>query len=136
MIPTGQGTSPGTGSGSPPPFNVKVHPSAIPPNDAALAKAQQLANALKRNLIITSGYRPGARGAHGALEGNAFDLGHNANGVIPLADVKAAYRSVFAPGSSMAIQETTWYHFQLQPGRGDTTGFLPGLRDKFGNPVR
>jgi len=127
LVPTTHGAPSGTGSGSPPPVNVTVSPSAIPPNDAALAKAQQLAIALNRNLTITSGYRPGARGAHGALEGNAFDLGHNANGPIPLADVKAAYRNVFAPGSTMAIQETSCYHFQLQPGKGGTTGFLPGL---------
>jgi RHS repeat-associated protein len=109
---------------------------AIAPNEAARAAADQLANVLERDLVITSGYRPGARGAHGKLGGNAFDLGHNANRLkIPRETMEKAYKAVFDTNNSMAIEETGAYHFQLQPGRGGATGFLPGLRDANGELV-
>jgi|AGTN01.1.fsa_nt_gi hypothetical protein len=99
--------------------------------------ANLLAAYLQRNLTITSGYRPGARGAHGANGGNAFDLGHNANAPrIPRAIMEQAYNDIFNINSSMALEEIGCYHFQLQLGRGGASGFRPGLRDFRGNIVR
>ena len=120
--------------------NQNLHGLSVPEllivtHPSLLSEANRLANYLGRDLTITSGYRPGARGAHGADGGNAFDLGYGANGRIPLDLIRNAYRNVFNASNSMAIKETGCYHFQLQPGRGGATGFLPGLRNKYGQLV-
>ncbi|MEW5960759.1 MAG: RHS repeat-associated core domain-containing protein [Chloroflexota bacterium] len=104
------------------------------PSAEAMDHAQRLANMLKRDLVMTSGYRPGARGPHGT--GNAFDLGHRSNQpAISREEMVGAYEQVFDVNNSMALEETTCYHFQLEPGRGGATGFLPGLRDPSGKVV-
>jgi RHS repeat-associated protein len=116
-------------------YNVTVADEAQRPNDNSMRLAQELANTLRRNIVITSGYRPGANGAHGESNGNAFDLGVNNNPGLTLQEVRDAYARVFDTARTMALHETTCFHFQLRPGTGNATGFRPGLRDSTGAVV-
>lgn len=114
---------------------VRLGEGVVAPNEKAMGLAQKLVDELERDQTITSGYREG-KGAHGRDGGDAFDFGHNTNSPrVPREEMEKAYYKVFDPHSSMAIEETGAYHFQVVPGRGGATGFLPGLRDKYGNPV-
>jgi len=116
-------------------YEVNILRGEIKPNEDAMSKAECLARETKKDLTITSGYRERDKGAHG--EYKAFDLGKRSNPGLTRGEMERAYEQCFDVNKSMAMEEENCYHFQTRPGLYEwSRGFRPGLRDKYGKPVK
>jgi RHS repeat-associated protein len=100
------------------------------PDKSTQDATQCLAECLGRNLTVTGakeGSPPHVPGsAHNT--GQACDLGKAANPGLRRGDVEKCFNKCFRGGWGQEEAAQPHYHMQTIPGKGDATGFAPGVR--------
>ncbi|MDR1461523.1 MAG: hypothetical protein LBI78_07760 [Campylobacteraceae bacterium] len=81
----------------------------------------------RRNFVITGTTESGHSVGSAHETGQACDIGKNSNPGLGRNDVERCFNQC-ATNSSYGQEEGNHYHIQTRPGRGGSTGFVPGIR--------